>query len=163
MVRAAGVDCAPSGPEGAITQTSNPMPPYTSANHMGVCGMVNVFVGNFGNLPAGLDPNSAQFLPPAYTYLSPIDDRNASNDVLNNTPCISPNAESRCVGNILQSCQVVMSAISSGPCETATSARPVEILVRCAKIPRDSAARLTLETFVNSEGAAGPRATSKAV
>ena len=95
------------GPEGAITQTSNPMPPYTSANHMGVCGMVNVFVGNFGNLPAGLDPNSAQFLPPAYTYLSPIDDRNASNDVLNNTPCVSPSAESRCVGNILQSCRVV--------------------------------------------------------
>ena len=95
------------GPEGAITQASNPMPPYTSANHMGVCGMVNVFVGNFGNLPAGLDPNSAQFLPPAYTYLSPIDDRNASSDVLNNTPCVSPTAESRCVGNILQSCRVV--------------------------------------------------------
>jgi hypothetical protein len=95
------------GPEGAITQTSNPMPPYTSANHMGVCGMVNVFVGNFGNLPVGLDPNSAQFLPPAYTYLSPIDDRNASSDVLNNTPCVSPSAESRCVGNILQSCRVV--------------------------------------------------------
>ena len=98
------------GPEGAITQTSNPMPPYSSANHMGICGMVNVFVGNFGNLPAGLDPNSAQFLPPAYTYLSPIDDRNASNDVLTKTPCVSPSAESRCVGNILQSCQVVNGA-----------------------------------------------------
>jgi hypothetical protein len=95
------------GPEGAITQTSNPMPPYTSANHMGVCGMVNVFVGNFGSLPAGLDPNSAQFLTPAYTYLSPVDDRNASPSVLNNTPCVSPNTESRCVGNILQSCRVV--------------------------------------------------------
>jgi hypothetical protein len=69
--------------------------------------MVNVFVGNFGNLPTGLDPNSAQFLPPAYTYLSPIDDRNASSDVLTKTPCVSPSAESRCVGNILQSCQVV--------------------------------------------------------
>ena len=98
------------GPEGPITQTSNPMPPYTSANHMGVCGMVNVFVGNFGNLPAGLDPNSAKFFPPAYTYLSPVDDRNASNDVLTNTPCVSPNAESRCIGNLLQSCRVVNGA-----------------------------------------------------
>jgi hypothetical protein len=95
------------GPEADVTQTSNPMPPYASPNHMGLCGMVNVFVANFGSLPAGLDPNSAQFITPSYTYLSPVDDRSASNDVLNNTPCISPGSESRCVGNIVQGCQSV--------------------------------------------------------
>ena len=83
------------------------MPPYSSINHMGMCGMVNVFVANFPNLPAGLDPNSTQFLNPSYTYLSPIDERGASNDVLNNTPCISPGAERRCLGNIAQTCQNV--------------------------------------------------------
>jgi hypothetical protein len=100
------------GPESStgeppITQTSNPMPPYSSPNHMGLCGMVNVFVGNFGNQPANLNPNSAQFLTPAYTYLSPVDDRSASNDVLMNTPCVSPTTDTRCVGNILQTCQAV--------------------------------------------------------
>lgn len=98
------------GPEGPVTQTSTPMPPFASTNHVGLCGMVNVFVGNFGNLPPGLDANSAQFFPPAYTYLSPIDDRSASTEVLNKTPCVSPGTESRCVGNILQSCQVVSGA-----------------------------------------------------
>ncbi len=97
----------PGPEEGPISQTSNPMPPYASNNHMGLCGMVNVFVGNFGNLPAGLNPNSAQFITPSYTYLSPIDDRNASPDVLNNTPCVSPQVENRCVGNIAQTCQSV--------------------------------------------------------
>jgi hypothetical protein len=100
------------GPESStgeppITQTSNPMPPYSSPNHMGLCGMVNVFVGNFGNQPANLNPNSAQFFTPAYTYLSPVDDRSASNDVLMNTPCVAPATETRCVGNILQTCQAV--------------------------------------------------------
>jgi hypothetical protein len=90
------------GWEGNITQTSNPMPPYSSINHMGMCGMVNVFVANFPNLPAGLDPNSTQFLNPSYTYLSPIDERGASNNVLNNTPCVSPGVERRCLGNIAQ-------------------------------------------------------------
>ena len=71
----------PGPEEQNVAQTSNPMPPYTSTNHMGLCGMVNVFVGNFGNLPAGLDPNSATFITPSYTYLSPVDDRSASNDV----------------------------------------------------------------------------------
>ena len=33
--------------------------------------MINVFVANFPNLPAGLDPNSAQFFTPSYTYLTP--------------------------------------------------------------------------------------------
>ena len=97
----------PGPEEGPISQTSNPMPPYASNNHMGLCGMVNVFVGNFGNLPAGLNPNTAQFITPSYTYLSPIDDRNASPDVLNNTPCVSPQVENRCVGNIAQTCQTV--------------------------------------------------------
>jgi outer membrane protein assembly factor BamB len=99
---------APSpGWEGDVTQTSDPMPPYQSANHMGMCGMINVFVANFPNLPAGLDPNSAQFFSPSYTYLSPIDERSASADVLNNTPCVSPSVEKRCVGNIAQTCQSV--------------------------------------------------------
>jgi outer membrane protein assembly factor BamB len=99
---------APSpGWEGDIAQTSNPMPPYSSINHMGICGMVNVFVANFPNVPAGLDPNSAQFFSPTYTYLSPIDERGASVDVLNNTPCVSPDIEKRCVGNVAQTCQNV--------------------------------------------------------
>jgi hypothetical protein len=60
---------APSpGWEGNITQTSDPIPPYSSINHMGVCGMVNVFVANLLNLPPGLNPNSAQFFNPSYTY-----------------------------------------------------------------------------------------------
>jgi hypothetical protein len=93
------------GWEGTITQMSNPTPPYSSINHMGICGMVNVFVGNFPNRPAGLDPNAAQFFTPSYTYLSPVDDRGASNDVLNNTPCVSPANERRCLGNLAQTCQ----------------------------------------------------------
>jgi len=99
---------APSpGWEGNIAQASDPMPPYSSINHMGMCGMVNVFVANFPNLPPGLNPNSAQFFNPSYTYLSPIDDRAASADVLNNTPCVSPGNEGRCVGNVAQTCQNV--------------------------------------------------------
>jgi hypothetical protein len=95
------------GPEGSVTQTSNPMPPYSSPNHLGLCGMINLFVANFENLPAGLDPNSAQFIKPSYTYLFPVDDRTASDDVLKNTPCVSPGVENRCVGNISQTCQSV--------------------------------------------------------
>ena len=98
------------GWEEDITQVSNPKPPYTSINHMGLCGMINVFVANFSNLPAGLDPNSAQFLTPSYTYPSPVDDRAAANDVLQNTPCVSPGVESRCIGNLLQTCQTVNGA-----------------------------------------------------
>lgn len=95
------------GWESDITQTSNPMPPFPSINHVGMCGMVNVFVGNFPNLPAGLDPNSAKLLTPSYTYLSPVDERGASTDVLENTPCVSPGVEKRCVGNLAQACQSV--------------------------------------------------------
>lgn len=95
------------GWEGDIAQTSDPMPPYSSINHMGICGMVNVFVANYPNLPAGLDPNSAKFFTPSYTYLSPLDERGASNDALNNTPCASPGVEKRCLGNIAQTCQSV--------------------------------------------------------
>jgi hypothetical protein len=95
------------GWEGNITQASNPMPPYSSVNHMGQCGTVNVFVANLPNLPAGLDPNSATFSKPAYTYLSPSDERGAFSDELNNTPCISPGLEKRCIGNIAQTCQAV--------------------------------------------------------
>jgi hypothetical protein len=93
------------GPEDAVAQKSNPMPPYTSPNHMGICGMVNVFVANYEGLPAGLDPNSAQFIKPSYTYLSPVDDRVATADVMQNTPCVSPDVERRCVGNVSQVCQ----------------------------------------------------------
>ncbi len=95
------------GWEGNITQTSNPAPPFPSVNHVGLCGMINVFVANFPNLPAGLDPNSAKFFNPSYTYLSPVDDRGASIDVLQNTPCVSPDIERRCVGNLAQTCQSV--------------------------------------------------------
>ncbi|MGB6691425.1 MAG: hypothetical protein WBE76_26620 [Terracidiphilus sp.] len=95
------------GLENDVTQTSTPMPPYQSPNHMGLCGMINVFVANFANLPPGLDPNSAQFITPSYTYPWPVDDRGASDAVLKNTPCVSPSNEYRCVGNISQSCQSV--------------------------------------------------------
>jgi hypothetical protein len=99
---------APSpGWEGDIAQTSNPMPPYASRNHMGMCGMINVFVANFPNLPAGHDPNSARFLTPSYTYLSPVDERGAPDAVVRQTPCISPGIERRCVGNIAQTCQSI--------------------------------------------------------
>jgi hypothetical protein len=99
------------GWEGDVNQTSNPKPPYTPNNHMGMCGMINVFVANFPNRPAELDPNSAQFINPSYTYLSPIDERNASDNVLNNTPCVSPNNEKRCVGNLAQTCQTANGAM----------------------------------------------------
>jgi hypothetical protein len=95
------------GWEGDIAQTGNPVPPYTSINHMGICGMVNVFVANFPDLPAGLDPNAAQFFEPSYTYVSPLDERGASEEMLSETPCISPNMEKRCLGNIAQTCQTV--------------------------------------------------------
>jgi len=101
-------DVAPTpGWEGDIVQASNPMPPYRSRNHMGICGMINVFVGNFPGLPGGLDPNSAQFLEPAYTYLSPVDERTASQDVLSGTPCVASDVEKRCVGNLAQACQII--------------------------------------------------------
>jgi hypothetical protein len=69
--------------------------------------MVNVFVANYRNRPTALDPNSAQFSNPSYTWLTPVDERNASNDVLNNTPCVSPGVERRCLGNVAQVCQSV--------------------------------------------------------
>jgi hypothetical protein len=95
------------GWEGNITQTSTPMPPFASINHVGVCGMINVFVANFPNLPPGLNPNTAQFRNPTYTYATPVDERNASIDVLTKTPCVSPGLEKRCLGNIAQSCQSI--------------------------------------------------------
>ncbi len=95
------------GWEGNIAQTSNPAPPYSSTNHMGICGMTNVFVANFANLPGTLDQNSARFFPPSYTYLSPADERGASAEMSNETPCISPNVEKRCLGNLAQTCQDV--------------------------------------------------------
>jgi hypothetical protein len=72
-----------------------------------MCGMVNVFVANFPDLPAGRDPHSARFLTPNYTYLSPVDERGASDAIVSQTPCISPGIERRCVGNIAQTCQSV--------------------------------------------------------
>ncbi|HET6150901.1 MAG TPA: hypothetical protein VFH68_25420 [Polyangia bacterium] len=93
------------GFEGNITQTSNPPPPFTSINHLGICGMINVFVANFPHLPAGLNPNQATFVNPSYTYLTPVDERGASNDVVNKTPCLSPGIERRCLGNVAQTCQ----------------------------------------------------------
>jgi len=73
---------------------------------MGLCGSVNVFVANYPSLPAGLDPNGAQFLAPTYTYLTPVDERNASTAVLNETPCADSDNEKRCVGSLLQACKV---------------------------------------------------------
>jgi len=93
------------GWEDDIAQNSTPMPPYASANHMGICGRVNVFVANYPNLPAGLNPNSAEFFAPSYTYPAPVDERTASPAVLNNTPCTDPGKEMRCVGSVLQACK----------------------------------------------------------
>ena len=95
------------GWEGNVAQVSNPPPPYTSINHMGQCGKINVFVANYPGLPAGLDPNGAQFLAPSYTYLAPVDERNATSDVLNDTPCIVAGTEKRCLGNLAQTCKSV--------------------------------------------------------
>jgi hypothetical protein len=95
------------GWEGDIAQSSNPPPPYASRNHMGLCGMVNVFVANYPKRPAGKDPNSTSFATPSYTYLMPTDDRGASGQVMQQTPCIAPEAERRCVGNIAQTCRQV--------------------------------------------------------
>lgn len=97
---------APSpGWEGNIAQNSTPAPPYPSINHMGLCGLVNVFVANFANRPGGLDPNFAQFSTPTYTYLTPVDERNASADIVNNTLCASPGVERTSGGNFVQMCQ----------------------------------------------------------
>lgn len=95
------------GWEDAIAQVSDPMPPYSSTNHMGLCGMINVFVANFPDRPTWLDPDSASFITPSHGYLTPVDDRNASSDALNNTPCASPDVERRCIGNIAQTCKAV--------------------------------------------------------
>lgn len=108
MLTQLGTNVAPSpGWEGDIAQTGNPPPPYTSANHMGICGKVNVFVARFPNIPAGANPDNAQFFNPGYSYLAPVDERGAADDVLKNTPCVSPGTEKRCVGNIAQTCQSV--------------------------------------------------------
>ena len=48
------------------------------------------------------------------TYLSPVDERNASSDALNNTACAAPGAERRCLGNISQSCVQDCATVSSG-------------------------------------------------
>jgi hypothetical protein len=95
------------GWEDDIAQKGTPAPPYPSPNHLAECGMINVFVANFPNLPAGLDPNSAKFIKPSYNYLSPLDDRGASDAVLLNTPCVSPGVERRCVGNLAQTCKSI--------------------------------------------------------
>jgi hypothetical protein len=98
-----GIAPAP-GWEGNVVQTSDPAPPYASNNHLGICGKINVFIANFPNLPISLNSTFARFFEPSYTYLSPLDDRGNSSEVLNNTPCISPGIEKRCVGNIAQTC-----------------------------------------------------------
>jgi hypothetical protein len=36
-----------------------------------------------------------------------MDERDASDEILNDTPCISPDVEKRCLGNIAQTCQNV--------------------------------------------------------
>jgi hypothetical protein len=95
------------GWERNIAQSSNPMPPYQTINHMGMCGMLNIFVANYPNLPAGLNPNSAQFVAPSFSYLSPVDERNAPPEALNKTPCALPGKERRCLGNLAQVCQSV--------------------------------------------------------
>jgi hypothetical protein len=95
------------GWEGDIAQTSSPPPPYASKNHLGLCGQINVFVANYPGLPAGFNPNSAQFSAPSYTYLAPWDERNASSAILDGTPCVAPGIERRCVGNIAQLCQSI--------------------------------------------------------
>jgi hypothetical protein len=108
MITSLMTQVSPSpGWEADVSQSSNPAPPYASGNHMGQCGMVNVFVANYGNLPAGLDPNSAQFFPPAYTYLTPLDERDTSNPAVSGTPCAVPQSEQRCLGNLAQTCQTV--------------------------------------------------------
>ena len=99
---------APSpGWEGDVAQTGSPAPPYASRNHMGQCGMTNVFVANFPGLAAGHDPNAARFLTPSYTYPAPVDERDAPAAAVSQTPCIAPGIEHRCLGNIAQSCQSV--------------------------------------------------------
>ena len=99
---------APSpGWEADVSQTGNPAPPYPSGNHMGQCGMVNVFVANYANVPSGLDPNSARFVAPAYTFLTPLDNRDTANPAVTGTPCSVPQSEKRCLGNLAQSCQSV--------------------------------------------------------
>jgi outer membrane protein assembly factor BamB len=99
---------APSpGWEGDVAQTGDPAPPYASKNHMGICGMVNVFVANFPNRPDGPGPDTARFLAPSYTYLSPMDERAPSAEMLDDTPCVSPDVEKRCLGNLAQTCRNV--------------------------------------------------------
>lgn len=98
------------GWESDVAQSSNPMPPYASGNHMGQCGMINVFVAHYDNLPAGLNANSAQFFQPSYTNLAPLDERGASTDAVSNTPCAVPASERRCLGNLAQTCQSVGNA-----------------------------------------------------
>lgn len=111
MITSLMTQVAPSpGWEADVSQASNPAPPYTSGNHMGQCGMVNVFVANYPGLPPGLDPNSAQFKAPAYTYLAPLDERDTSSPAVNGTPCAVPQSERRCLGNLAQTCQTVGSS-----------------------------------------------------
>ena len=95
------------GCEGDVAQTSNPTPPYTSPNHLGICGMVNVFVANFPNHPAALDPNRRRSARPATRF-----SRRSTSGVRRTTsstapPASSPGIETRCLGNVAQSCQAV--------------------------------------------------------
>ena len=128
------------GWEGDIAQTSDPMPPYSSKNHMAMCGKISVFLANFPDLPSGPGPNSAQFFDPSYTYLSPLDERGASEEMLNGTPCVSPDIEKRCLGNLAQACQNVGGRTSFAPFRIAILRRPAETSSKCAKSRRASAA-----------------------
>jgi hypothetical protein len=111
MVTSLMTAVAPSpGWEDDIVQTSNPAAPYVSQNHMGMCGMINVFVANFPDRLPGQDANAAVFSKPSYSYLSPWDDRSATEEVISQTPCVSPDVERRCLGNIAQACQSVAGA-----------------------------------------------------
>jgi len=47
---------------------------------------------------------------PGYTYLSPLDERNAPPDMLTGTPCAVPDEERRCLGNLAQVCRSVNGA-----------------------------------------------------
>jgi hypothetical protein len=115
-----GIRGADAGWESDVAQTSTPMPPYSSINHVGLCGMVNVFVANY-QAPRQFEPElrgSSRRATPS----RPLDER-ARRARLNNTPCVSPALELRCVGNVAQSCQAVAVEFSSGRFRTATRRR----------------------------------------
>jgi hypothetical protein len=131
-------------PRLGFAQTSTPVPPYQSRNHMGICGMVNVFVANFPNRPPDQDANAALFPSRATLYLSPWDDRSATPAVISQTPCVAPDVETRGVGNIAQTCQTVDGGNFSAPCWTSIQPRPPATLCKCAASRPASAVRLGL-------------------